>query len=139
MEEKANEQKLVSALLEELKKDRAKTQVLQISEFGLIELTRQRVKQSLERTMLQSCPYCDGRGQVKSVDTVCYEILREVKRLRGELNGREVVIRANPVITQALRADEQTIFNQMKAEIEGPLTLVGDGHFHQEQYEVVNL
>ena len=139
MEEKASEQKVISALLEELKKDRAKTQVLQISEFGLVQLTRQRVKQSLERIMLQECPYCSGRGRVKSVDTVCYEILREVKRLHNELNGREVVIRANPVITQALRGDEQTIFNQMKAEVEVPLSLVGDGHFHQEQFEVVNL
>jgi ribonuclease G len=139
MEEKSSEQKVLSALLDELKKDRAKTQVLQISEFGLVQLTRQRVKQSLERTMLERCPYCSGRGRVKSVDTVCYEILREVKRLRSELNGREVVIRANPVITKALKGDEQAILNQMKAEVEGPLSLVGDGHFHQEQFEVVNL
>ena len=66
MEEKANEQKVLHALIEELKKDRAKTQVLQMSEFGLVQLTRQRVKQSLERIMRQPCPYCAGSGRVKS-------------------------------------------------------------------------
>ncbi|MFQ5743838.1 MAG: ribonuclease E/G [Acidobacteriota bacterium] len=139
MEEKASEQKVLGALLDELKKDRAKTQVLQISEFGLVQLTRQRVKQSLERILLQPCPYCAGRGRVKSVDTICYEILREVKRLRNELNGREVVIRANPVIAEALKNSERALMIQVRSQVDAPVSLLADSHLHQEQFEVVNL
>ncbi len=139
MEEKANEQKVQNALVEELKKDRAKTQVLQMSEFGLIQLTRQRVKQSLERIMLQPCPYCSGTGRVKSVDTICIEILREVRRLKDELNGNGVVIRTSPSIATALQHSERTMLRKIRAEVEVPVSLVPDGHLHQEQFEVVCL
>jgi len=139
MEEKANEQKVLQTLIEELKKDRAKTQVLQMSEFGLVQLTRQRVKQSLERIMLQPCPYCSGTGRVKSLDTVCIEILREVKRLKGELNGNGVVIRASPAVTTALEHSERTMLQQIRAELQAPVSLLPDGHMHQEQFEVVCL
>jgi ribonuclease G len=139
MEEKANEQKLLQSLLEELKKDRAKTQVLQISEFGLVELTRQRVKQSLERIMLQPCPYCAGSGRVKSIDTVCIEILREVKRLKADLNGNGIVIRTSPSVASALEHTERTMLRQIRDEIQAPVSLLPDGHLHQEQFEVVSL
>jgi len=139
MEEKANEQKVLHALLEGLKKDRAKTQVLQMSEFGLVQLTRQRVKQSLERIMLQPCPYCSGTGRVKSVDTVCIEILREVRRLKGELNGGGVVIRTSPSIATALEHSERTMLRQIRSEVRAPVSLLPDGHLHQEQFEVVCL
>jgi ribonuclease G len=139
MEEKANEQKVLHSLLEELKNDRAKTQVLQMSEFGLVQLTRQRVKQSLERIMLQPCPYCSGTGRVKSVDTICIEILREVRRIKGELNGSGVVIRTSPAIAAALEQSERTMLRQIRNELHGPVTLLPDGHLHQEQFEVVSL
>jgi len=139
MEEKANERKVEDALTAELKKDRAKTQVLPMSEFGLIQLTRQRVKQSLERIMLQPCPYCTGTGRVKSVDTICIEILRAVRRLKGELNGNGVVIRTSPSIATALQQSERTMLRKIRSEVEAPVSLVPDGHLHQEQFEVVCL
>ena len=139
MDEKKNEQKVLNALLEELKKDRAKTQVLQMSEFGLVQLTRQRVKQSLERIMLQPCPYCQGSGRVKSVDTICIEILREVRRIKSELNGGGVVIRTSPAIATALEQSERTRLRQIRSELQAPVTLLPDGHLHQEQFEVVCL
>ena len=139
MEEKASEQQVLQALIEELKKDRAKTQVLQISEFGLVQLTRQRVKQSLERIMLQPCPYCAGSGRVKSIDTICFEILREVKRLKNELNGSGVVIRTSPSVAAALEHTERGLFRQIRSIVQAPVSLLPDGHLHQEQFEVVSL
>ena len=139
MEEKANEQKVMHALIDELKRDRAKTQVLQMSDFGLIQMTRQRVKQSLERIMLQPCPYCAGRGQVKSIDTICIEILREVKRLKKALNGNGVVIRTSPSVATALEHAERSLLRQIRSEVDAPVSLVPDGHLHQEQFEVVSL
>jgi len=139
MEEKESERKVIQALERGLDRDRAKSQVLQISEFGLVELTRQRVKQSLGRIMQQPCPYCSGLGRVKSVDTICYEILREVRRLKSELNGNEVVIRTNPAVASALEHEERTLMQRLRREVSAPVTLQPDTHMHQEQFEVVNL
>jgi ribonuclease G len=139
MEEAANRRKVVEVLQEELDKDRAKTQLLQISEFGLVELTRQRVKQSLENTLTQECPYCHSSGRVKSADTICLEILREVNRLRKQLRGRDVVVRANPVIDRSLRGDNRSVLQGMREIVQAPVNVVADQMLHQEQFEVANL
>ncbi len=139
MEQKANDEKVLHSLIEELKKDRAKTHVLPMSEFGLIQLTRQRVKQSLERIMLQPCPYCSGRGQVKSVETICIELLREVRRLKKELNGNGIVLRTSSSIATALQQSEREMLHQIRSEVQAPVSLLPDGQMHQEQFEVVCL
>jgi ribonuclease G len=80
MEEKKNRQKVFQTVEQELRKDRAPSKALQVSDFGLVIVTRKRVKQSLERVLTEPCPYCSGAGTIKSSATVCYEILSEVKR-----------------------------------------------------------
>ena len=139
MDEPDNRTKVLDALTKELEKDRAKTHLLQISEFGLVELTRQRVKQSLERTLCQPCPYCSGHGRVKSVDTMCSEILREVARMKKQLNGRAVVVRANPSVAIALQEDSHDVVQEMRSMVQAPITVLGDQRLHQEQFEVMNL
>ena len=86
-------------LVEALKKDRARTNILQISEFGLVEMTRQRVKESLGRMLCQSCPYCDGRGYIKSAITVCYEIFREIIRLGNSFREKKLLIILNHLLS----------------------------------------
>ena len=81
MEEKKNRQKVFQAVEQELRKDRAPSKALQVSDFGLVIVTRKRVKQSLERVLTEPCPYCSGAGTIKSSATVCYEILSEVKKV----------------------------------------------------------
>ena len=81
MEEKKNRQKVLQAVELELKKDRSPSKALQVSDFGLIIITRKRVKQSLERVMTEPCPYCSGTGTIKNTSTICYEILSEVKKI----------------------------------------------------------
>jgi len=139
MEETESRRKVVDALTEELARDRAKTQLLQISEFGLVELTRQRVKQSLERTLCQPCPYCRGDGRVKSVDTICLEILREATRLRSDLKGRDVVVRTNPTVQRALEGDHRSVLHGVREIVQSPVAVVADPTLHQEQFEIANL
>lgn len=139
MDESKNRAQVVEVLQRELEKDRAKTQLLQISEFGLVELTRQRVKQSLERQLTEDCPYCHSSGRVKSVDTICLEILREVSRLKRDLRGRGVVIRTNPTITRALAGDHRSVLQGVRDTVQGPVDVVADQTFHQERFEVGNL
>src|SRR6187397_1820302 len=105
MEEKKNRQKVFQAVEQELKKDRSPSKALQVSDFGLIIITRKRVKQSLERVMTEPCPYCSGTGVIKSSSTICYEILSEVKKAGGELNGHRLLLRVNPDIARALQEE----------------------------------
>jgi len=139
MDKSKNRAQVVEVLQAELEKDRAKTQLLQISEFGLVELTRQRVKQSLERQLTEDCPYCHSSGRVKSVDTICLEILREVNRLKRDLRGRGVVIRTNPDISKALSGDHRSVMQGVRDTVQGHVNVVADQTFHQERFEVSNL
>src|SRR5215468_4749803 len=109
MEEKKNRQKVFQAVEQELRKDRSPSKALQVSDFGLVIITRKRVKQSLERVLTEPCPYCSGTGTIKSSATICYEILSEVRKISGELNGHRVLLRVNPDIARALREEERAV------------------------------
>ena len=139
MDEAGNRAKVVDALQKELAKDRAKTQLLQISEFGIVELTRQRVKQSLERQLTQECPYCHSTGRVKSVDTICLEILREVSRLKKDIRGRSVAVRTSAAVGKSLGGDNRAVLQGIRETVQAPVRLVPDPTFHQERFEIANL
>jgi ribonuclease G len=102
MEEKKNRQKVFQEVEKELRKDRSPSKALQVSDFGLVIVTRKRVKQSLERQLTEPCPYCSGSGLIKSSSTICYEILTEIRKIAPELDGQGVVLRVNPDIARAL-------------------------------------
>ncbi len=114
MEEKKNRQKVFQTVEQELRKDRAPSKALQVSDFGLVIITRKRVKQSLERVLTEPCPYCAGSAVIKSSSTICYEILSEVKKISADLNGQSLVLRVNPDIARALRDEERAVFKELK-------------------------
>src|SRR6476659_7962920 len=101
MEEKKNRQKVFQEVEKELRRDRSPSKALQVSDFGLVIVTRKRVKQSIERQLTDPCPYCSGSGSIKSASTICYEILTEMKKLGSDLEGQGVVLRVNPDIARA--------------------------------------
>lgn len=137
MEEKKNRQKVFQALELELKRDRAPSKAVQVSDFGLIVVTRKRVKQSLERVLTEPCPYCSGSGVIKSSSTICYEILAEVKKLNMDLNGHGVVLRVNPDIARALKEEEHGVLRDLEQALGRPLTLRPDVHLHHEQFDLM--
>src|SRR5881394_854673 len=114
MEDPENRAKLFETLENEIKKDRSKTKILQISEFGLIEMTRKRVRQSLERSLTQACPYCGGGGRIKSNTTISLEIWRELMKLRDLHEGQDVIVRINPVIYSTLHTATDPIFEEIE-------------------------
>ena len=114
MEEKKNRQKVFQTVEQELRKDRSPSKALQVSDFGLVIITRKRVKQSLERVLTEPCPYCAGSAVIKSSSTICYEILSEVKKISADLNGQSLVLRVNPDIARALRDEERAVFKDLK-------------------------
>jgi ribonuclease G len=137
MEDRKNRQKVFQALEQELKRDRAPSKALQVSDFGLIVITRKRVKQSLERVLTEPCPYCSGSGVIKSSATICYEILAEVKKLGSELNGHAVVLRVNPDIARALKEEENAVLRDLRVALGKEVTIHPDVHLHHEQFDVM--
>jgi ribonuclease G len=137
MEERKSRQKVMAALEQELKKDRSPSKVLSVNEFGLVILTRKRVRQSLERTLCEPCPYCSGSGMVKSVTTVCSEIYDEVRKLAPHFSGNTVSLRVNPDVARALRGDESTVLKELCALLGHDVTVQSDPLLHQEQFDVV--
>jgi len=137
MEERKNRQKVLQAVEQELKKDRSPSKALQVSDFGLIIITRKRVKQSLERVLTEPCPYCSGTGVIKSSSTICYEILSEVKKIGADLNGHRVLLRVNPDIARALKEEESAVLKDLRESIGKDVTVKADAHLHHEQFDVM--
>ena len=137
MEEKKNRQKVLQAVEQELKKDRSPSKALQVSDFGLIIITRKRVKQSLERVLTEPCPYCSGTGVIKSSSTICYEILSEVRKIGPDLNGHRLVLRVNPDIARALKEEEAAVLKDLKQSIGKDVTVKADVQLHHEQFDVM--
>jgi ribonuclease G len=137
MEDKKNRQKVYQAVEQELKKDRSPSKALQVSDFGLVIVTRKRVKQSLERVMTEPCPYCSGTGTIKSSSTICYEILSEVKKVSPDLNGHRLLLRVNPDIARALKEEESAVLKDLKQSIGKDVTIKSDMQLHHEQFDVM--
>lgn len=114
MEQKGNRDKVYAKLEEELEKDRVTTHALNISEFGLVEMTRKRVRESLVQFLCEECPTCDNRGFVKSKETVAYEIMRELKRSMPLINEDTVYVHANGSVIDKLRHVEKQALNELE-------------------------
>ena len=104
MDDRKNRQKVAQAFERELRRDRAPSKTIQVSDFGLIILTRKRVRKSLERQLTDPCPYCSGSAVIKSSSTICYDLLSEVRKIGPELDGHAVQLRVNPDIARVPRA-----------------------------------
>jgi ribonuclease G len=139
MEEKKNRQKVFQAVEQELRKDRAPSKALQVSDFGLVIVTRKRVKQSLERVLTEPCPYCTGAGTIKSSATVCYEILSEVRKVGSDLDGPGVLLRVNPDIARALQEEERGVLKDLKQMLQRDVIVKPDVHLHHEQFDVMSI
>jgi ribonuclease G len=137
MEEKKNRQKILQAVEQELKKDRSPSKALAVSDFGLVIITRKRVKQSLERVLTEPCPYCSGSGVIKSSATICYEILSEVKKIGPDLNGHRLLLRVNPDIARALKEEESAVMRDLKQSTGKDVTIRSDTQLHHEQFDVM--
>jgi ribonuclease G len=137
MEERRNRQKVMQALQEALRFDKSPTKVLSFNDFGLVIMTRKRVKQSLERTLCAPCHYCQGAGLVKSPQTICYEMLDEARTLSksiGEEKANQATLRVNPEVAKALRTSERDVLSEIEDYL-GPVDISSDTEIHQEQFD----
>ena len=136
MDERKNRQKVMQALEEALKSDRAPSKVLQFNDFGLVAITRKRVKQSLERTLSTSCIYCTGTGMIKSVQTVCNEIYVEMRKMARNMERHDVMLRVNPEVVKALKANNARWLQEMEELTKKTIIVKSDPLLHQEQFDI---
>ena len=137
MEREDNRRKVYAALQEALVRDKAKTTISHISPLGLIEMTRKRIRESLGRTLCEPCPYCDGRGYVKSSRTICYEVLRELRRAFTGAEEKKALVTVNSVVADMLYDEEREGVETLEKEFQKKIVIKADPNLHQEQYEVV--
>ena len=136
MENKDHREAVYNALLDALKKDRSKTNVLPISGLGLIEMTRKRTKDTLTRLMCSPCPYCEGTGRVKSVTTVCYELIRELFNVINRFHGKKIMIYAHPEVTAKLCSEDLDMIHSIEQNFRKSLIIRSENNYHVEQYEI---
>jgi ribonuclease G len=136
MEERKNRAKVMQALDEALRDDRAPSKVLGFNEFGLVNITRKRTKQALERALCQPCPYCTGSGMVKSIHTICYEAQAEARKMAPELDGQSLTLRVHPEIAKALKTRESALIEELERWTKKSVIIHGDPSLHWEQYDI---
>ena len=140
MEKNESKEKVFHALEQALKPDRSRTKIMKISEFGLVEMTRKRVRDSLGRTLCQPGTYCEGRGSIKSPTTVCYEIFREIQRIiNASPKKRKVLLNAHPIVADMLFDEENQYIDRLEKDLKVKIVVKSDYDLHQEQYEITAL
>jgi len=136
MEREENRDAVYNALVEALKKDRSKTNVMPISGLGLVEMTRKRTRDTLTRVMCEPCPYCEGTGSVKSTLSVCYELVRELTKVLKNAKGSKVFIYAHPEVTAQLCGEDLDMIETLEERFGKSLLIRSENNYHIEQYEI---
>jgi ribonuclease G len=135
MESAENREKVYRALQEALGEDKAKTNILKISELGLVEMTRKRTHEDLVRYLTEACAYCEGRGYHKSKRTVCFEIFREIEK-ESLSSNKNIVVFANPQVVTRMTKEEKEHVTILETRFDKHIIIKSDPSFHVEQYEV---
>ena len=138
MQEVEHRQQVMSLLEKMLERDHAKTKITQVSELGLVEMTRKRTRESLEHLLCESCPTCQGRGYVKTSETVCYEIFREIMRYaRAYESQRAYTIVAHPAVIDRLLTTEASAVADLEHFIDRVIKFQVENLYTQEQYDII--
>ena len=137
MQSAAHKKQVMSALEAAFAKDRVKINITDISPLGLVEITRKRTRESLEQVMCETCPACQGRGSIKTVQTICYEILREVLREDRQYKAESYTIVASQPAVDMLLDEEASSLADLQEFIERPISLQSDPFYSQIEYDIV--
>jgi ribonuclease G len=137
MERETNREKVSAALQEQLNKDRAKTNILKISELGLVEMTRKRTRESIGRVLSEPCPYCEGKGYVKSKTSICGEIFREIKKEAHANCSKSIILHVHPDIADQLFEEERAGIEYLEEVCGTDITIKDNSTFHIEQFEII--
>ncbi|MDH5424478.1 MAG: ribonuclease G [Gammaproteobacteria bacterium] len=137
MQEEEHKRQVMRALNKCLDKDHAKTNVCEVSSLGLVEMTRKRTRESLEHILCEGCPTCGGRGSVKTSETICYEIFREIIREARQFDAQKLMVLAAQEVVDRLLDEESSSLAELEAFVEIPIRLQAEALYSQEQFDIV--
>ena len=137
MGNETHKRQVLRALEKALARDHTRTHISNVSPLGLVEMTRKRTRESLEHILCDPCPTCAGRGSIKSADTVCYEIFREILREARQFDTERLLVIASPEVIDQLVDEESSAFAELEAFVGKPITLQVENLYSREQYDVV--
>ncbi len=137
MEEKKNRILVFNALQKALMNDKARTTIYEISELGLVQMTRKRIRENLGRILMEPCSYCEGEGFIKSTTTVCYDIFREIRRIASLTREKKVLVVAQNDVADMLYDEERRVVEELEDQYKKRIIIKGEPEFHQEQFEVM--
>ncbi len=137
MTEPDHKRRVLHTLESNMSKDRAKSNIHGFTSLGLIEMTRKRTRESLEHLLCGECPACKGRGSIKTIETICFEITREIVRVNKAYNADKFVIYASAVVCDALLGEESHILAELEAFVERQIKVQVEPLYHQDKFDVV--
>ena len=132
-----HKRQVLRSLERALERDRAKTHISEVSSLGLVEMTRKRTRESLEHLLCDVCPTCDGRGAVKTAETVCYEIFREIMREERQYEAKQYMVLAAQEVVDMLLDEESTSVAELQSFIGKPIKMQAESMYSREQFDVV--
>jgi len=132
-----NRKKVFNVLQEALSGDKARTNILQISELGLVEMSRKRTREDLLRALCEPCSYCEGRSYLKSPTTICYEIFREIRRTAASSTSSKIMVTVNSSVANLLYDEERQGIDELENRYKKKIIIKADPNLHQEQYDIV--
>jgi ribonuclease G len=139
MEKPSDREKVFNALKDAFKKDKSKTNVLPMSDMGLIQMTRKRVRKSLSRLLCEPCFYCDGDGYLISKQSICYNIFREILREAQDMVGNRFTLRVNPEIAELLHGEENNLITSLEKKLNKQIIIYPNSRFHVEEFDVFEI
>jgi len=137
MERERNREKVFQAFNDALANDKARTRILRVSELGLVEMSRERVREDLYRALSEPCHYCEGRAYTKDPTTICYELFRDIRRLEPTPDEHTIVIGAHPNVASLLADEEAASLADLERERQVKVVVKPDPTLHIEQYDIV--
>lgn len=137
MQRQTNREKVYSALMEALKNDRARTNITKISVLGLVEMTRKRTREDIRDILADPCPYCEGKGYLKSPTTISYEIFREIRREVSDMKGKQIVVYAHPSVVNTLYDEERRSLEELEEKYKKRISVKTVNEYHLEQFDIV--
>jgi ribonuclease G len=138
MESSENREKVYRALQQELRQDKAKTNILKISELGLVEMTRKRTRENLVQMLCEPCAYCEGKGYVLTPESVAHKVLREIRKDLPRFGGRRVVVTVHRSVAEQLMTHERASLQAVERELGREIEIRARMELHQEQFEIVS-
>jgi len=138
MESTENREKVYRALQQELRQDKAKTNILKISELGLVEMTRKRTRENLVQMLCEPCAYCEGKGYVLTPESVAHKVLREIKKDLPRFGGRRVIVTVHRSVAEQLMTHERASLQALERELGREIEIRARVELHQEQFEIAS-